>query len=172
MANSVLNAPLVGEIFAGISALKAAFDMTKTLSDMSDAAKRDRLSINLQKEILSAQAAQMELVDEVSALKAELASFEKWETEKERYKLCQVSLGSLAYVLKKERADGEPAHWICAHCYQQRKRFFLQDAGQAEKSGPDISKHLWKCPSCSCGIKVPFATRLKYAEEIEATLNE
>ena len=70
---------MVAEVFGGISALKAAFDMTKALADMSDAAKRDRLSINLQKEILAAQAAQSELVEEISSLKAKLASFGNME---------------------------------------------------------------------------------------------
>src|SRR5271170_8093934 len=99
---------MVAEIFGGISALKSAFDMTKAFADMSDSAKRDRLSINLQKEILAAQATQMELVEEVSALKAKVASFDKWEAEKERSQLCQVAAGAFAYVLKKECAGGEP----------------------------------------------------------------
>jgi hypothetical protein len=156
---------MVAEIFGGISALKSAFDMTKAFADMSDSAKRDRLSINLQKEILAAQATQMELVEEVSDLKAKVASFEKWETEKERYKLCQVSIGAFAYVVKKERADGEPAHWICAHCYQQRKRFLLQDSGPSHSG---VHKRLWNCPSCSAGVIVSSSTKIKYAEESEA----
>jgi hypothetical protein len=163
---------MVAEVFGGISALKAAFDMTKALADMADSAKRDRLSINLQKEILAAQATQMELIEEVSTLKTQLASFEKWDAETERYKLCQVSPGSLAYVLKKDRAEGEPPHWICAHCYQQRKRQFLQNHGQADKSGPDIRKHLWKCPSCSTGIKVPYSVKLHFAEETETPTDD
>lgn len=56
---------MVAEIFGGISALKSAFDLSKAIVDMSDAAKRDRLSINLQKEILAALAAQSELAEEV-----------------------------------------------------------------------------------------------------------
>jgi len=156
---------MVAEIFAGISALKSAFDMTKAFADMSDAAKRDRLSINLQKEILAAQATQMELVEEVSALKAKVAGFDKWEAEKERYQLCQVAVGAFAYVLKKECAGGEPPHWICAHCYEQRKRFLLQFSGPSQSG---VHKRLWKCPSCSAGIIVSFSDKIKYAEEIEA----
>lgn len=101
---------MVAEVFGGISALKAAFDMTKTLADMSDAAKRDRLSINLQKEIFSAQSAQAELIEEVSALKAQLASFETWDAEQQRYELKAIAPTAVAYVLKAEAE--EPNHRI------------------------------------------------------------
>ena len=76
--------------------------MARNLAGMSDKSKRDRLSINLQKEILSAQSAQADLVEEISSLKAKIASFETWETEKKKYDLKDLGWGALAYILKPE----------------------------------------------------------------------
>ena len=153
---------MVGEIFAGIGALKTAFDMSKAIVDMSDAVKRDRLSIDLQKEILSALAAQSELTEEIGQLKEKLRSFEKWDAEKERYKLRQIATGAFAYALEKERAAGEPAHWLCTDCYENRKKSILKIAGAAEKSGADIHKALWKCHVCGCSIRVSFSVNPAY----------
>src|ERR1700728_1274134 len=93
---------MVAEVFGGISALKAAFDISKAIVDISDAAKRDRLSITLQKEILSALAAQSELAEEVSELKEKLRAFDTWDSEKKRYELRKLWDFATTYVLKKD----------------------------------------------------------------------
>jgi hypothetical protein len=41
---------MVGEIFGGISAVKAAFDIAKGLKDIHDAALRNEAIINLQEQ--------------------------------------------------------------------------------------------------------------------------
>jgi hypothetical protein len=164
---------MVAEVFGGISALKAAFDMTKALADMSDAAKRDRLSINLQKEILAAQAAQSELVEEISSLKAKLASFETWDAEKQRYELYRIVTGSTTYALTQGGAKSEPPHWICASCYEDRKRSILQYAGPAGKTVTTSKLGEWQCPRCHFSIRVPHSISPTYCNgetDDEATL--
>jgi hypothetical protein len=141
---------VVGEVFGGISALKAAFDMTKTLVDMSDAAKRDRLSINLQKEILSALATQSELAEEVSSLKAKLTSFETWDTEKKKYELKNLGWSTFAYMLKAEARGSTPPHWICTRCYEDGHTEIIQQA----RRGNVVRGHgmAFFCPRCEATI--------------------
>lgn len=163
---------MVAEVFGGISALKAAFDMTKTIADMSDAAKRDRLSINLQKEILAALAAQSELAEEVSELTTKLTSFETWETEKERYQLCGHSKGFVVYALKKTSANGEPPHWLCTDCYQNRKKAFLKAAGPDEPFGSEREKTLWKCHLCGSSIRAKHTIQPSFLENTVESAEE
>ena len=59
---------MVAEVYAGIGAIKAAFDLTKGLKDIHDAAIRNAAVIELQEKILAAQAAQLTLIDRVREL--------------------------------------------------------------------------------------------------------
>ena len=74
---------VVAETIAGLGAIKTAFDIAKGLKDIDDAARRNAAVIELQEKILSAQQAQSELVDRIRELQTQVASFEKWDTEKE-----------------------------------------------------------------------------------------
>lgn len=124
---------MVGEVFAGISAFKTMFDMAKALKDINDAAIRNSAVVELQEKILTAQAAQAQLIERIRELEEDVASFDKWDTEKERYHLIHAYRGgSVVYALKPEAAKGEALRWICASCYQQRKKGILQ---RAEFSG-------------------------------------
>jgi hypothetical protein len=69
---------MVGEALAGLSAIKTAFDMAQGLQKIHDAVARDRAIIELQKEILAAQAAQSALIETVGDLKKRVAELETW----------------------------------------------------------------------------------------------
>src|SRR6516162_2494056 len=103
---------MVGEVFAGLGAIKTAFDIAKGLKDIDDAARRNAAVIELQEKILTAQQAQMALVERIDELEKEVASFEAWAREKKRYKLTDYGGGTFAYALKPEEAQGEPPHRI------------------------------------------------------------
>jgi hypothetical protein len=60
---------MVAEVFAGLSAIKTAFDIAKGLKDIDDATRRNAAVIELQEKILFAQAAQLELVETIGELK-------------------------------------------------------------------------------------------------------
>ena len=49
---------MVAEVFAGLSAIKTAFDLAKGLKDIDDATRRNAVIIELQEKILSARDAQ------------------------------------------------------------------------------------------------------------------
>jgi uncharacterized protein YlxW (UPF0749 family) len=73
---------MVAEAFAAVGALKAAFDIAKTLKDMNDAVARNAAVIELQGQILTAQEAQSALTDRIRELEKKVAGFETWEAEK------------------------------------------------------------------------------------------
>src|SRR5262249_3392802 len=57
---------MVGEVFAGLGAIKTAFDIAKGLKDIDDAARRNAAVIELQEKILAAQQEQMALVERIT----------------------------------------------------------------------------------------------------------
>ena len=134
---------MVAEVFAGIGALKTAFDIAKGLKDIDDTARRNAAVIELQEKILSAQSSQADLVERVRELQTQVAGFEKWDAEKKRYALTDFGGNSFAYSLKPEAANGEPSHRICPTCYEKRSKSILQfkfrSANGRDKYG---------CPAC------------------------
>lgn len=85
---------MVGEVFAGLGALKTAFDIAKGLKDIDDATRRNAAVIELQEKILAAREAQSTLLDRVGQLEEKVTSFETWDAEKARYELRQLIRGA------------------------------------------------------------------------------
>ena len=81
---------MVGEVFAGFSAAKAAFDIAKGLKDLDDRTHRNAAVIELQEQILAAQAEQGAAIERIRDLEKQVADFEKWDAEKKRYELKNV----------------------------------------------------------------------------------
>jgi hypothetical protein len=135
---------MVAEIF-GLGAIKTAFDLAKGLKDIDDAARRNAAVIELQEKILAAREAQSTLLERISELEKKVASFETWESEKQRYELKDVGAGSFAYAVKESMRTGEPAHHICAACYQHWHKSILQPKAVY----PDMTLC---CPECKAQI--------------------
>ena len=141
---------MVGEVFAGLGALKTAFDIAKGLKDIDDATRRNAAVIELQEKILAAREAQSTLLDRVSELEEKVASFERWDAEKERYELKQTVSGgpAFAYALKPNAQPPEPFHCICATCYQRRIKSILQFS----RSFFPSSEMGVSCPVCNTEV--------------------
>jgi hypothetical protein len=137
----------VAEAFAALSSFKSMLDMAKGLKDISDAATRNAVAIEIQEKILSAQAAQMGLVERVSELEKEVAGFETWDAEKQRYELKNVGYTAFAYMLKPAERGVCPPHWVCAHCYEQRHIQIIQFIMAPQNQGQRC-----RCPSCKNDI--------------------
>jgi hypothetical protein len=133
---------MVAEVFGGISALKAALDILKTIKDANDVATRQGIVIKLQEQILSVHTAQLELIEEVGALKAQVAKSETWEADKQQYELKRLGPNSLAYMLKREARRAKPPHWICTRCFGDRYAEIIQH----------ISGFGFRCPRCHMEI--------------------
>jgi hypothetical protein len=120
-------------IAGAVVSLKSAGEIAKSLLTLRDGSMLQGKVIELQAEILSAQegtlaaqSAQFALLERIRELEAEVAKVKAWDAEKQRYQLADVGLGSLAYVLKPEAQGTEPAHAICANCYQHQNKSILQ----------------------------------------------
>jgi hypothetical protein len=115
--------------------------------------------IELQQTILQAQSSlfaaheeRTALVETVSQLKKEMTEREAWETEKQRYQLQKVYVGSFAYVVKEEARGTEPIHWLCARCYEEGKKSLLQATrGILTRGGGMEVVH--ECPRCKSSIR-------------------
>ena len=112
---------MVAEVFAGIGALKTAFDLAKGLKDIDDATRRNAAVIELQEKILSAQQSQSALIETVSDLEKEVTALKTWEADKARYELKALAPSVVAYALKDSMSNGEPPHDLCANCYAAEK---------------------------------------------------
>ena len=117
------------ELIAGLGLFKSMFDMAKGLKDINSATVRNGAIIELQEHILSAREQQTALTERISELEKEVADFETWEAEKQRYKLKDYGGGTFAYALKEAEANGGTLHRACANCYQNRQISILQSRG-------------------------------------------
>lgn len=150
---------MVGETFAGLSALKTAFDLAKGIKDIDDAVRRNAAVIELQEKILTAQQAQSTLIDQIRELEEKMASFETWEREKQRYDLKPLGWGAFAYMLKKSERGSEPPRWVCTNCFEQKKIAMTIQHGVL-KSGEGVQ---WFCPSCKSTI-MPNRNEIKWED--------
>lgn len=123
----------IAEIAGLMSSLKAAKDIAETMVGLRDAQAFQAKAIEFQSKILdsmsraiAAQEERAALLQKVRDLEKEVARFEAWETEKERYELKDAGNGARAYVLKVAEGNPEQSHWVCPHCYQDRKISILQ----------------------------------------------
>jgi len=141
---------VVGEVFAGLSAFKTAFDLARGLKDIDDAVRRNAAVIELQEQILTAQSAQQELIERVSKLQNEVADLKAWGAEKQNYELKSIEGRAFVYVLKPGARPSEPAHWLCPTCYNNAQKSFMQFIAL------DGREHVYKCPQCATTIRAPY----------------
>ena len=97
-------------------------------------------------------------IHKLGLLKEENEKLRKEFEWKSRYALIQSLCGSFVYALKKSNACGEPAHWLCAKCFEQNVRSFLQ---RHPKYGA-----MAYCLNCN-NTFVRFGERFVFAEEID-----
>lgn len=139
------------EIAGAISSLKAAKDVAEAMIGLRDAAAFQEKRIELQSKILDAQssmlAAQDEratLIERIRHLEQEVARLEAWDAEKQKYEFCEPYPGAFAFILKPDAQGTEPAHWLCAHCYDRGKKSRLQSHGRGDPPYIEI----YKCSDC------------------------
>jgi hypothetical protein len=140
----------VAEITAGITSVRAAYDLTKAMLKSRDTkiladGTRD-LQLLLGDAIgkfLEAQQAQMARLEEIAALKTQVKKFSDWEAEKQRYELKQVGIGVFAQMLKPLARGTEPPHWLCPNCFENGKKAYFQASGARVRGAM-----VYRCKSC------------------------
>jgi hypothetical protein len=134
--------------------VKTSLQVLQSAIELRDAAKIQGAIIELQTKILDAQGLAIEaqqkqstLIDQIRSLEAEIADLKNWTAEKEQYKLEEVTVGFMAYVLKEAPQPGEPEHLLCTNCFQTGKKSILQK----EKTPGRETKIM--CPHCHTQIQ-------------------
>jgi hypothetical protein len=149
---------VAAEVFAAITSLRSALDITKAMVGLRDAEAFRSKSIELQGVILEsldkaieAREAHAAQIDKVRALEIEIAELKTWAAEKRRYELKQLELGVLVYMLKPQYRGPEPPHWLCPNCYGAGKKSFFQPTTRTE-----AGKRIYECHLCHG--KIPAET--------------
>jgi hypothetical protein len=114
---------------------QAVKSATGILHLVKDADTRQKV-IELQTSILDlidrvrlAQAEQDELTKIKDELEHKLMEYQRWDAEAARYELRQLADGIFVYAVKPDHKGSEPAHYLCPHCFGQKKRSILQRPG-------------------------------------------
>ena len=149
---------LVGLIrTAVLSSLKAAKDIAEGLFKLGEGEAFKSKFIEFQSKVIDAndavgriQEERAALLERIRELEEQVAQFEAWTSEKEKYELKQVAPGAFAYVPKKTVQGAEPSHWLCTTCYERGKKRFLQKGMIA--SWAQLNYH---CAECGSTIPVP-----------------
>jgi hypothetical protein len=94
----------------------------------------------------------MALLEQIRTLKEQMTKLEAWETEKQRYLLTDFGGGTFAYVLKKEAAQGEPIHKLCATCLNKGHKTILQHSHD----------NWYDCPTCGTNQRLGPTRNINY----------
>lgn len=145
----------IAAIGGAVSGLKTAGEIAGTLLKLNNMAEVAGKVIELQgvidsaqKSALAANISQFELLEEKRRLEKQIADHETWEREKQRYELCEVVSGIFTYALKPEAAGREPAHHLCANCYEHGQKRILQRAEGAYRTT------LLQCNACKASLTI------------------
>jgi hypothetical protein len=133
--------------------LEAATKALQELMEVRDLVKFGDTFRKMHSEILAAQQSalggykrELALLDEINALKARVANFETWDTQKQRYELKSLGSGGYAYMLKPDARGAETPHWVCANCFSSGRVSVIQyGRPQTRRDG----RRDYFCPSCN-----------------------
>ena len=137
------------EASALVASLTGVFNLANSIKDAVDDTKlqlktADLVSgiIDLQQQVLAMQVEYSSALADKNELEKKLAEAERWELEREKYELCEIVSGNFAYVSKSSGGTGPPKHYICANCYEDKKKSILNtDYIMGENAG-------YSCPRC------------------------
>lgn len=146
--------PALATFAAVTGSLKTAADTVKSMISLRDAAVFQAKANELQGQISAALAdaiaayeAQTTQLQRIGELEKEIARFETWEREKQRYELKDLKWGAFAYMLKPSERGAEPPHWVCTNCYEHQHKATMQNV-MLKGTG-----QVWTCPACKSTIK-------------------
>lgn len=104
--------------------------------------------LSAQQGALAANAREFALTEEIRELKKRVGELETFSAEMEKYELVSLSPGVVALALKQGVRSEKPAHYLCADCAANGKRYYLQ----AHISGPYLDR--FKCGGCGFEVDI------------------
>lgn len=169
------------EVNAAVQSARALMDVVKANKQLADFSELNTAVSKLNAELarawemtLASQEKQATLQEEKAALtkrigdlEKEIAQLKDWNREAERYALTQVTSGIPAYVLQSDMERDAITHQLCANCFGNYKKSFLQ-------YGPPATRGRMTCSQCG-GEWSPDPsmrpTRLPEAESDDASID-
>jgi len=134
LASSNIAVRLVADVFKTVQDAK----VRQAVSDLQNTI------LDLQSKLFGIQSQYAELSESKRALEHRLNTYENWDAEAAKYSLKEIAKGILVYTLKPEHQGSQPLHYLCPHCFGDRKRSILQ------KPSPDNSNLF--CHACKFDV--------------------
>jgi len=125
---------------AAVKAATAAFKTVEDVKAKEAIADIQNSLIELQSKLLTIQSQYENLAEVKRRLEQKIMQYEKWDADAARYELKEIAGGIFVYVLKSDHAAGEPIHWLCPNCFQERQKSIL--------SKPGVDHLNYKCHRC------------------------
>lgn len=153
----------LAEIAAGFEALKAAAGLVQALNASATQATINEVKLELQQRLLDAQRALLAAQEAEATttarmrdLEQQIVKFEDWEREKQRYELKAIAPGAFAYVPKAGMENGDPPHWLCANCFENRRKSIYQKLpGSSAQTALRIPTS-YECGTCKSKVSLQF----------------
>lgn len=137
--------------------LKDAYELTKELTALQVSTEFKTKITELLAQLMTAreeaaalQEQNLSLLSEVRDLKAQATKREDWLAEKQRYALSKLEGAAVAYLLQPAHRAGQAPHALCAQCFDDGKKGYLQPVGTPG------SHHLVEHRCSGCGAKSSF----------------
>ena len=135
---------------ASLGALNGAADISQKLKDIFGTEKPDlvaskQLVLELLNSLVDAQMNHIKVERLLADLQEQLNAADRFANEAARYELATTDMGGRVYALKKDDPSDEPAHEICADCYERSKKRILQPS-------PD-QRCMLVCNTCGAKIR-------------------
>lgn len=111
------------------------------------------LILDAQSNAFAAQEERAALIDEARALKEEVARLKHWDAGKDNYRLTKLAIGAFAYTPRPNIEGGDPPHWLCVKCYDNRQRSVLQYQGHVSSQRESV----YGCSTCKSTIQVSWS---------------
>ena len=137
----------------GLQALNTSTEVRLKTSELLDAVLEARFKL------LDASDTQSALLERIKDLEQQIAGFEDWNREKERYHLQAIDRGAFAYMHKNAMDQSEPPIWLCQTCFERSHKsplqFRAQDRGSGASGGRG-SHSRWGCNLCKAEVVVHY----------------
>jgi hypothetical protein len=92
------------------------------------------------------------MASELRELRSRLEALDAWREVEGRYNLVKTDFGGFVYTQAADD-DPEPPHFLCAHCFEGKRRSILQPTGQSNRqNGSDRWFAEYKCNSCEATV--------------------
>ena len=132
-AKTQFRSRMTSALLAFFGAANNATNILKAVLETRDKIKLGELHLKFTEALLELESHQLSvtqsyqaLATENESLKKQIAAYERWDQESQRYELHELAPGIHVYALKQEHASGHPVYWLCAACYNDGKKSMLK----------------------------------------------